>query len=147
MAVKYSTAVRIGMLNAIEVATGANAKVVFYAQPTPASIPAACSDAATGATIATLDLSTTNSGDWMSDASATGNVVTKVKHPSSTWSATAAAAGTVTYYRILSSGNVCHEQGLVTATGGGGDMTIDNPVVAIGQTITVTGKTITAGNA
>jgi hypothetical protein len=144
MAVSYSTAVRIGMLQAIETAIGAGPSVIFYAGTKPST----CADALVGGTttVATLVLNG-NSGDWMSDASAAGNVVTKVKHPSSTWSATAAAAATVTFYRILSSGGTVHEQGTVTATGGGGDMTIDNPIVAVGQTITVTGKTITAGNA
>ena len=38
-------------------------------------------------------------------------------------------------------------QGTVTATGGGGDMTVDNVVFAAGQSFTVTGFTLTAGNA
>jgi hypothetical protein len=38
-------------------------------------------------------------------------------------------------------------QGSITATGGGGDMTLDNTSIASGQTITVTGFTLTAGNA
>jgi hypothetical protein len=32
-------------------------------------------------------------------------------------------------------------------TGGGGDMTLDNPVIATGQTVTITSFTITAGGA
>ncbi len=36
-------------------------------------------------------------------------------------------AGTVGHYEIMdSTGTVCHEQGTVTATGGGGDMTVVN---------------------
>jgi hypothetical protein len=35
----------------------------------------------------------------------------------------------------------------VTATGGGGDLTVDNVVFAVGQQFTVTGYTKTAGNA
>lgn len=46
-----------------------------------------------------------------------------------------------------SSGTVCHEQGTITATGGGGDMTVDNTSIASGQTVTVTTKTFTEGNA
>lgn len=143
MAVQYSTAVRIAMLDAIESTIGANARIVFYT----GSKPALCSDAPTGTVVATLAL-TGNSGDWMSAASAAGNVVTKNKHPSSAWSASASSAGTVGYYRIYDSTlTTCHEQGTVTATGGGGDITLDNVVVALSQTITVTSKTITAGNA
>jgi hypothetical protein len=46
-----------------------------------------------------------------------------------------------------SGGTVCHMQGTVTATGGGGDMTIDNTSIASGQSVTVTGFTLTEGNA
>jgi hypothetical protein len=35
----------------------------------------------------------------------------------------------------------------VTATGGGGDLTLDNVVVALGQTVTITGFTLTEANA
>jgi hypothetical protein len=143
MAVNYSTDVRIGMLDSIETSIGASPNLRFYS----GTKPNACSDAASGTLIATLAL-TGNSGDWLSAASAAANVVTKGKNPLSTWSATAVAAATVGYYRVNNTANsTCHEQGTVTATGGGGDMTIDNPIVAVGQTITVTGKTITAGNA
>lgn len=144
MAVKYSTQVREAMLNAIETTTGANANLIFYT----GSAPAKCSDAATGSVVATLAL-TGNSGDWMSAASSTNNVTTKAKHPSSTWTGQATASGTnvVGYYRIYDSGNtVCHEQGTVSATGGGGDMILDNTSVSQNQTITVVTKTITAGN-
>ena len=144
MAVKYSTQVREAMLNAIETATGASANLIFYT----GSAPAKCSDPATGSVVATLAL-TGNGGDWMSPASSTNNVTTKVKHPSSTWTAQATAPGTnvVGYYRIYDSGNnVCHEQGTVSAAGGGGDMILDNTSVAQNQTITVVTKTITAGN-
>ena len=37
--------------------------------------------------------------------------------------------------------------GVVTATGGGGDMTVDNTSIVILQTVTITAFTITAGNA
>ena len=143
MSVNYSTAVRIAMLDAIETVVGANARLIFYT----GTKPALCSDAPTGDVVATLAL-TGNSGDWLSAASAAGNVVTKTKHPASSWSASATFAGTVGYYRIYNSTvTVCHEQGTVTASGGGGDITLDNIVVALSQTITITGKTITAGNA
>jgi hypothetical protein len=38
-------------------------------------------------------------------------------------------------------------QGTVTATGGGGDMTVDNTSFATGQAFTVTVFTLNAGNA
>ncbi len=143
MSVNYSTAVRIAMLDVIESTVGGNARIRFYS----GTKPSVCSDASTGTLLATMAL-TGAGGDWMSAASAAGNVVTKAKNPSSTWTTTGAAAGNIGYYRIYdASETVCHEQGTVTATGGGGDMTVDNVTIAIGQALTITGKTITAGNA
>src|SRR6476646_4040465 len=50
------------------------------------------------------------------------------KAMSGTWQdASADAAGTAAHFRIYDSGGTtCHIQGTVTATGGGGDMTVDN---------------------
>ena len=62
-----------------------------------------------------------------------------------------AAAGTgtaATYYRIWdSAGTTCFIQGTVTATGGGGDMTMDNTSIAENQVVTVNTFSIAAGNA
>jgi hypothetical protein len=68
---------------------------------------------------------------------------------SGTWQdASADAAGTVGHFRIYDSGGtVCHLQGTVTATGGGGDMTVDNVVFAVAQVFNVTSFTLTAPNA
>lgn len=144
MTVQYSTAVRINMLDAIEVICGYNPRLVFYA----GTKPTLCSDSIGAATtLATLPL-TGAGGDFMSPAAAVGNVVTKAKNPASTWTATASGSGTASFYRLWDATmTTCHEQGTVTATGGGGDITLDNTTIAINQTITVTGKTITAGNA
>jgi hypothetical protein len=79
--------------------------------------------------------------DWMAAASSG----TKAK--SGTWSGTGAAAGTIAHFRIKdSAGTTCHVQGTVTATGGGGDMTVDNAVIAVSQAVTVNTFTLTAGN-
>ena len=66
-----------------------------------------------------------------------------------TWSGTAnIAGGTIASYRFYANnGTTCHEQGSVTATGGGGDMTVDNAVVAQNQVITVTQWDRTQANA
>lgn len=64
------------------------------------------------------------------------------------WSGTGSAAGNVGHFEIVdNAGTTCHLQGNVTATGGGGDMTMDNINVAIGQVITVNTFTIAAANA
>jgi len=58
------------------------------------------------------------------------------------------APGNAAHFRIHdSTGTTCGLQGTVTATGGGGDMTVDNVVFAVGQAFSVTGFTITDGNA
>lgn len=64
-----------------------------------------------------------------------------------TWSVAASGTGTVASFRIYDGSAVCHVQGNVTATGGGGDMTIDNTSLATGQTVTATAFTVTCGNA
>ena len=56
------------------------------------------------------------------------------------------ATGLAGHFR-LSQGGTCHIQGSVTDTDGGGDMTLDNPSIATGQRVTVTGFTLTAGGA
>jgi hypothetical protein len=72
-----------------------------------------------------------------------------VKSKSGTWEDLAADnAGTVSHYRIFANdGTTCHEQGSVTKTGLGGDMTVDNDVVEVGQKITITSYSRTAGGA
>jgi hypothetical protein len=64
-------------------------------------------------------------------------------------SAAAVAGAVVGHYRLKAAGDTgaatqtqAREEGTVTATGGGGDMTIDNTNVANGQVVTVTAKTI-----
>ncbi|MHC2488698.1 hypothetical protein ACVII0_002490 [Sinorhizobium meliloti] len=135
MALQYSVAVRNAKLDAVETAIGASPILKIRTGAPPAN----CAAADTGTVLATLTLP----ADWMATA-ANG---TKAK--AGTWEDTSAdAAGTAGHYRIYASdGITCHEQGTVTATGGGGDMTVDNVVFASGQAFTVTSYTKTAGNA
>jgi hypothetical protein len=84
--------------------------------------------------------------DWMAAASAGS------KSRQGVWSGTGTAgAGTGTvagYFRITdSTGATAHMQGTVTITGGGGDMTLDNPNIAQNQVVTVNTFTVAAGNA
>lgn len=137
MAVQYSVEVRNAMLDAIEATTGTSARLRIYTGTPPANTAAA----ATG----TLLVDMTLPSDWM--AAASGGT----KALAGTWQASGAAVpgtGTAGYYRIWNSGVTrCDEQGTVTATGGGGDITLDNTSINAGQTVTITSKTITAGNA
>lgn len=137
MALQLSVAVRNGKLDAIETAIGASAVLKIY--DLAAGAPADCAAAITGTVLATFTLP----ADWMA-AAASGS-----KAKSGTWQDTSAdAAGVADFFRIFASdGTTCHMQGTVTATGGGGDMTLDNTNIAAGQQVTITSFTLTAGNA
>lgn len=135
MAIKFSAAVRNAMLDAIETAIGAGAIMKIRTGAPPANVAAADS----GTVLATLPLP----ADWM--AAAAGGV----KAMAGTWQdASADAAGTAAHYRIYAAdGTTPHLQGTVTATGGGGDMELDNVVLAAGQAFSITSYSLTAGNA
>lgn len=134
MAIKLSTSVKNGMLDAIETAIGTSAVLKIRT----GSAPAAISDADSGTALATCTLPS----DWLAAASGGS------KAKSGTWEDTSAdATGTAGHFRIYASdGTTQHMQGTVTITGGGGDMTVDNTSFASGQAFTVTSFTITAGN-
>ncbi len=135
MAVQHSTTVRNNRLDQIETTIG-TAPILEIRSGSP---PANCAAADSGTLLASMTLPS----DWM--AAASGG--TKAK--SGTWQDLSAnAAGTAAHYRIKdSTGTTCHEQGTVTATGGGGDMTLDNVSIAVGQTVQITSFTWTEGNA
>jgi hypothetical protein len=135
MALQYSTAVRNAKLDAVETAAGASAILKIRTGAAPAS----CAAADSGTVLATCALPS----DWM--AAASGGT----KAMSGTWQDTSAdAGGTAGHFRIYANdGTTCHIQGTVTATGGGGDMTVDNTSFAAGQSFTISGFTLTAGNA
>lgn len=141
MAIQLSVEVRNARLDAIETAidaanaTGTPTLVIVSGAP-----PATTATAATGTVLATIALP----ADWMAAAS-NGS-----KAMSGTWSDSAAdAAGTAGHFRIYSEAalTTAHMQGTITATGGGGDMELDNTVFAAGQAFSVTSFTINEANA
>jgi hypothetical protein len=135
MAIKFSTTVRNARLDTIE-STISTSPVLKLRTGSP---PADCAAADSGTVVATMTLPS----DWMA-AAASGS-----KAKSGTWQdASADNAGTVAHFRIYDSGgSTCHLQGTVTITGGGGDMTLDNDVVAAAQVVTITSFSLTDGNA
>jgi hypothetical protein len=135
MSLQYSTPVRNAQLDAFESTIGASAILKIRTGAPPAN----CGTADSGTVLATLNLPS----DWMA-AAASG-----AKSLSGTWQDSSAdAAGTAAHFRIYDSGgSTCHCQGTITATGGGGDLTLDNVSIASGQQVTITSFTITAGNA
>jgi hypothetical protein len=134
MALKFSTAVRNARLDAIETAIGASAILKIRTGAPPANVGAA----ATGTVLATMTLP----ADWMAAAS------NGTKAKSGTWQDLAGdAAGDAGHFEITASdGTTRHMQGSITATGGGGDMQLNNINIAVGQPIDVSAFTITDGN-
>jgi hypothetical protein len=135
MAVKLSVAVRNARLDAIETAIGVSAVLKIRTGAPPTNI----TDADSGDVLATVALPS----DWLAAASSGS------KAKSGTWEDTSADDdGVAAHFRIYASdGTTQHMQGTVTATGGGGDMTVDNTNFAAGQAFTVTSFAMTDGNA
>lgn len=135
MAIQLSTTVRNARLDSIETAIGVSAVLKIRSGAQPAN----CGAADAGTVLATLNLPS----DWMA-AAASGS-----KALSGSWTdASADASGTAGHFRLYASdGTTCHLQGTVTLTGNGGDMTVDSLSFTAGQQFTVTGFTLTDGNA
>lgn len=134
MTIAMSVAVRNARLDAIETAIGTSAVLKIRT-----GAPPGIGSADSGSVLATLNLDS----DWMA-AAASGS-----KAKSGTWSDTSADAdGTAGHFRLYASdGTTQHMEGTITATSGGGDMELDNVVIATGQTVTITTFTLTDGNA
>lgn len=133
MAFQFSVTARNNALDAIETTIGASPTLEIRS----GTVPATAATADSGTLLASMTLP----ADWMA-AAASGQ-----KTLLGTWQDTAAdAAGTAGHFRIKA-GATTHIQGTVTASGGGGDMTLDNNILAVGQQVTITAFTITAGGA
>ena len=133
MAFQFSTTVRNASLDAIETTIGTAPTLEIRS----GTVPANCAAADAGTVLATLALPS----DWLAAASAGAKTLL------GTWQDSSAdATGTAAHFRVKQS-TTCHIQGTVTATGGGGDMTVDNTSFATGQQVTVTAFTINAGGA
>lgn len=135
MTVQLAVSTRNARLDAIETDAGTAAKLMIYTGAQPAN----CAAAASGTLLAQFNLAS----DWAAAASAGAKSFSGT--PLTT---TGLAAGTAGHYRLYKTdGTTCIMQGSVTATGGGGDATIDNAVIAVGQTVNVTSFSLTDGNA
>lgn len=134
MSLQYSAAVLNAKLDAIETTISTAPLLKFFT----GSEPANCAASATGTALG----STALPSDWLANASA------GVKSKAGTWTGTFSGSGTAGYFRITdAAGTTCHIQGNITATGGGGDMTMDNVVAASGQAWTVNSFSLTSANA
>ena len=133
MALQLSVAARNARLDAIEATAGVSAKLRILTGAAPAD----CAAAQSGTLLCEIALPS----DYLA-AAATGS-----KAKSGTWSGSGAAPGSAAHFRIVdTAGTTCHLQGTITATGGGGDMTLDNVVIALNQVVTVNTFTISDAN-
>lgn len=125
---------RSAMADAYETSVGTTVTLEFRT----GSPPANCAAADSGTLIASCTLP----ANWLADA------VNGAKTLLGTWQDTSAdAAGVIGHYRFKDGTSACRGQGTVTNTGGGGDITLQNTNVAVGQAITVTSFTFTMGGA
>src|SRR5688572_7257232 len=118
MALQHSTAVRNALLDVIESTIGTSAVLKIFTGTKPAN----CATANSGTELASMSLQS----DWMA-AAGSGS-----KAKSGTWEDTTGNGdGDAGHFRLYASdGTTCHQQGTVTATGGGGDLTLDNISIA-----------------
>jgi len=134
MSVQLSVAVRNARLDQVETTIGVGGILRLFS----GSVPANCAAADPAGKLAEMTLPP----DWMNPAS------NGTKTILGTWTTTGLAAGNAASFRMYDSGGAaCGIQGVVTATGGGGDLTLDNTNIAIGQNVNITGFTLTDGNA
>jgi hypothetical protein len=132
MAFQYGTTLRNNQIGQIQTTCGASATLLIFSGTEPAN-PAAADPTGLLATIVLPASFLTSAGGVASLAGS--------------WTVAASGTGTAASFRIKDGSAVCHVQGNVTATGGGGDLQLNNVSIATGQTVTVTAFTVTAGNA
>jgi hypothetical protein len=132
--VDYSEDIRNARLDAVETVLGASPRLRIRTGAKPGNVAAA----STGTVLAEAVLP----ADWMNAAA--GGVKTK----SGVWGDAAAdAAGTAAHFELATNAGVVKVRGTISAPGGGGEMILDNVVLAVGQAFTVSDFTLTAGNA
>lgn len=134
MAVRLATATRNALADAVATRAdlgAAAATVKIYTGTQPASANTAPS---------TTLLATFTLNDPSFNAAASG-AISLITSPAI--STTGAATGTAGWFRMESSTPATVIDGSVTATGGGGDMTVDNTSITSGQTVNLTGGSVT----
>lgn len=100
------------------------------------SRPATPETAVTGTLLATVTLQDPAFATWASGAST-------INDPAAV---TAVADGTAGYCRVKDSTGAAVMDGTVTATGGGGDLTLGSTTISTGQQVDITGGSLTVPN-
>jgi hypothetical protein len=141
MAIQYKISLINDRLNLLNTDAGNSPVMHIFS----GAMPAHCVTADSGTKL-TEDVIPVATGAFMASASA--GAVAKT----GTWTLNGlvgAGAGTnAGYFRIMDAAIAnCYMQGTITATGGGGDMTMDNISIANAQVVTINTFAITGGNA
>ena len=133
MALGYATGLRNAQLDAITTFAGNGALLRIYDGTKPS----------TGGTATTLLAELTCGTPFAAGASSATLTLSAITQDSS-----ANATGTATWFRIVKSDGTTHVMdGTVTATGGGGDLTLTTTSIVTGQPVSITSFTISRGNA
>lgn len=135
MSLQFSTTFRNGLLDLLDTIPGSYQTLIIY----DGSVPANCAASETGTALVVFDLQQPSWDPASSGSKSMADITITVL---------AVAGGTAGHFRLYDGAvGTCHIQGTVTATGGGGDMTVDNTSIAAGQTINLTQFTLTAPGA
>ena len=133
MTLRYNVLLRNAQLDAITTFAGNGALLRIYDGTQPA----------TGGAATTLLAELTCGTPFAAGASSATLTLGSITQDSS-----ANATGTATWFRIVKSDGTTHVMdGTVTATGGGGDLTLTTASIVTGQPVSVTSFTIARGNA
>lgn len=134
MTLRINTSVRDAMVNAVKALIDAGsgaAKIRIYTGSQPATV----ATAASGTLLADIPFADPSFG-----ATATGSAAADV---TPVLTATASNSGTAGWFRILDSDNNALIDGAITATGGGGELTLATTSVTSGLAVSVTALTLT----
>jgi hypothetical protein len=135
MALSFTATLRSNRADEITAAVGGSGLLRIYDGAVPANVGTAIS----GQTLlAELTCNATF-------APAASNGVLTLN--SITQDSSANATGTATFFRLTTSGGTAVVQGTVTATGGGGDLTLNTTSISSGAAVSITSFVITEGNA
>lgn len=128
MTTRFDNALRSAVADAVA-AEFAGGTIELYT----GSQPASAEDAATGTLLATVNLPSP------AFSAATNGVASK----DGSWSGVAVATGDAGWFRMYDSGQAKHKDGVVTATGGGGEIEISDLSVVTGDTVIVDTASVT----
>lgn len=137
-ALQFSTTYRNAMLDQLATVGGTAQKIKVFS----GGLPANCGAADTGTLLVEFDLAATSWNAASGGAKALANLPLSAN-------AVGGGGGTAAgYFRIYANDGVTVlMQGTATASGGGGDLTLDNVSIATGQTVNITNFGLTAPGA